>query len=64
MGAEGKLQRGDVTGLTVLGMYPRNLVPDPELLATMCGLHPKDPAQTGSMVTQSHGAGGEGAGDV
>jgi len=64
MGAEGKLQRGDITGLRAPGMDPGNLVPDPELLTAMRRLHPEDPAQTGSTVTQSHGTGGEGAGDV
>ena len=37
MGAEGELQRGDVTGLRVPRMNPGNLVPDPELLPAMRG---------------------------
>ena len=45
MGAEGKLQRGDITGLRAPGMDPGNLVPDPELLTAMRRLHPEDPVR-------------------
>ena len=37
MGAEGELQRGDVTGLRVPRMNPGDLVPDPELLPATRG---------------------------
>ena len=62
MEAEGKLQRGEITGLRVPGMNPSDLAPDSELLAAILRLHPEDPAQTGSMFTQGHRAGGASAG--